>query len=243
MFDPSEENAAEMRAKSFDLSYVALDGNIGCLVNGAGLAMSTMDIIKLHGGEPANFLDVGGSATEEAVREAFRSSSSPTTTSRRAGEHLRRHHAVGCATQPGPDPTQIGAVLDDFHDAATHADGDRYFSHFAPNAVFLGTDPAERWPLEVFRTYAAERFATGVGWTYVKTERNVEIGPDGTIAWFDELLENEKYGTCRGSGVLVRREGRWKIAQYNLTFTIPNDVALEVVDVVRRAAEAGAPAR
>jgi succinyl-CoA synthetase beta subunit len=54
------------------LSYVALHGNIGCLVNGAGLAMSTMDIIKLHGGEPANFLDVGGSATEEAITEAFR---------------------------------------------------------------------------------------------------------------------------------------------------------------------------
>ena len=72
MFDPSEENASELRANKFGLSYVALDGNIGCLVNGAGLAMSTMDIIKLHGGEPANFLDVGGSASEEAVTEAFR---------------------------------------------------------------------------------------------------------------------------------------------------------------------------
>lgn len=71
MFDPTEENPAELRAHKFGLSYVALDGNIGCLVNGAGLAMSTMDIIKLHGGEPANFLDVGGSASEEAVREAF----------------------------------------------------------------------------------------------------------------------------------------------------------------------------
>jgi succinyl-CoA synthetase beta subunit len=72
LFDPAEENPAELRAKKFDLSYVALDGNIGCLVNGAGLAMSTMDIVKLHGGEPANFLDVGGSASEEAVTEAFR---------------------------------------------------------------------------------------------------------------------------------------------------------------------------
>ncbi len=72
LFDPSEENPAELRANKFGLSYVALDGDIGCLVNGAGLAMSTMDIIKLHGGEPANFLDVGGSATEEAVAEAFR---------------------------------------------------------------------------------------------------------------------------------------------------------------------------
>jgi succinyl-CoA synthetase beta subunit len=70
-FDPTEENPAEMRARKFGLSYVALDGNIGCLVNGAGLAMATMDVVKLHGGEPANFLDVGGGATEEAVTEAF----------------------------------------------------------------------------------------------------------------------------------------------------------------------------
>ncbi len=69
--DPSEQNPAELRAKKFGLSYIALDGNIGCLVNGAGLAMATMDVIKLHGGEPANFLDVGGGATEEAVTEAF----------------------------------------------------------------------------------------------------------------------------------------------------------------------------
>ena len=70
--DPQEEDPAEARAHEFGLSYVRLDGNIGCLVNGAGLAMGTMDIIKLHGGDPANFLDVGGSASEQAVTEAFR---------------------------------------------------------------------------------------------------------------------------------------------------------------------------
>ena len=70
--DPAEQNAAEARAAEYDLSYIKLDGNIGCLVNGAGLAMATMDLIKLHGAEPANFLDVGGSASEEAVTEAFR---------------------------------------------------------------------------------------------------------------------------------------------------------------------------
>jgi len=70
--DPTEENPAEIKAAKFGMSYIALDGNIGCLVNGAGLAMATMDTIKLFDGEPANFLDVGGSATEEAVTEAFR---------------------------------------------------------------------------------------------------------------------------------------------------------------------------
>ncbi len=72
MFDPTEENPSELRAQRMGLSYIALDGNIGCLVNGAGLAMATMDTIALEGGTPANFLDVGGSASEEAVTEAFR---------------------------------------------------------------------------------------------------------------------------------------------------------------------------
>lgn len=70
--DPDEEDAAELEAAKFDLNFISLDGNIGCMVNGAGLAMSTMDIIKHYGGEPANFLDVGGGATAEKVREAFK---------------------------------------------------------------------------------------------------------------------------------------------------------------------------
>src|SRR5690606_29353406 len=72
MRDVHEEDPAELEAAEWNLSYVALDGNIGCLVNGAGLAMSTMDIIKFKGGEPANFLDVGGGANQEQVAAAFR---------------------------------------------------------------------------------------------------------------------------------------------------------------------------
>lgn len=72
MRDESEENENEREAKNWELSYVAMDGNIGCMVNGAGLAMATMDIIKLYGGEPANFLDVGGGATAERVTAAFK---------------------------------------------------------------------------------------------------------------------------------------------------------------------------
>jgi succinyl-CoA synthetase beta subunit len=70
--DPSEEDASEQEAKKWDLSYISLEGNIGCMVNGAGLAMSTMDIIKYYGGAPANFLDVGGGATAEKVTAAFK---------------------------------------------------------------------------------------------------------------------------------------------------------------------------
>ncbi|MGB2272133.1 MAG: ADP-forming succinate--CoA ligase subunit beta [Pseudomonadales bacterium] len=72
MHDPSQEDEREAHAAQWDLNYVALDGNIGCMVNGAGLAMGTMDIVNLHGGSPANFLDVGGGATKERVSEAFK---------------------------------------------------------------------------------------------------------------------------------------------------------------------------
>ncbi|WMC12357.1 ADP-forming succinate--CoA ligase subunit beta [Oceanimonas pelagia] len=72
MHDPSQDDAREAHAAKWELNYVALDGNIGCMVNGAGLAMGTMDIVNLHGGSPANFLDVGGGATKERVTEAFK---------------------------------------------------------------------------------------------------------------------------------------------------------------------------
>lgn len=72
MRDPSQEDEKEMTATQYELNYITLNGNIGCMVNGAGLAMATMDLVKLHGGEPANFLDVGGGATAERVTEAFK---------------------------------------------------------------------------------------------------------------------------------------------------------------------------
>jgi len=70
--DTSQEDERENHARDWELNYIALDGNIGCMVNGAGLAMATMDIVKLKGGNPANFLDVGGGATKERVTEAFK---------------------------------------------------------------------------------------------------------------------------------------------------------------------------
>ena len=92
--DPDEEEASEREAAKHELNYIKLDGNIGCMVNGAGLAMATMDIIKLHGGEPANFLDVGGGATARARHHGVQAD--PVGQERRGhpGQHLRRHHAL-----------------------------------------------------------------------------------------------------------------------------------------------------
>lgn len=123
----------------------------------------------------------------------------------------------------------VAAVLDDFHLAASQADGPRYFAHFAPQAVFLGTDQKERWTLEQFRAYAMPHFSRGRGWTYRPTFRHVALSDDGQTAWFDERLESAAYGDTRGSGVLIWDGQRWLIAQYHLTVPVPNELLESVV--------------
>lgn len=131
---------------------------------------------------------------------------------------------------PAPPPfdraaaaTEVVHALDDLHDAAAHADGPRYFAHFAPRATFLGTDATERWSLAALHAYADPRFAAGKGWVYRVVDRTVDFTCDGGVAWFEEVLRGEKAGPSRGSGVLVREGGRWLLVQYNLAITVPND--------------------
>jgi len=128
---------------------------------------------------------------------------------------------------------EVGSVLDDLHSAASNAEEQEYFAVFAPSAVFIGTDGRERWTLHEFREYAAPAFAEGTGWTYTPTERNIYIAPNGETAWFDEMLDNAKYGECRGTGVLIRHGGEWKLTQYHLTVPVPNALLPEVVDRIR----------
>jgi len=80
-------------------------------------------------------------------------------------------------------------------------------------------------------------FEQGHGWTYVPLERHITIGSDGVTAWFDERLQNDNLGECRGSGVLVWEDGAWKVAQYNLTIPVPNALAGEVVKRIREQAD------
>jgi ketosteroid isomerase-like protein len=133
------------------------------------------------------------------------------------------------------DEDTIAQLLDGFHDAASRADEDAYFAAFTDEAVFLGTDPGERWSVDEFRAYAHPHFSEGRGWTYVPKERNVVVSSAGGTAWFDELLENEKYGTCRGTGVAQRTTEGWRIAHYSLTFLIPNDGAEAALEAAREA--------
>ena len=131
----------------------------------------------------------------------------------------------------------IDGVLSSFHQAASDANGDLYFSLFADNAVFLGTDASERWSVDEFKAFAEPYFSEGRGWTYTKIERHVYVSADRNTAWFDEMLWNEKYGTCRGTGVLVMTANGWRIAQYHLTFPIPNDLSAEITSRIKEIQE------
>lgn len=136
---------------------------------------------------------------------------------------------LGLSLMSADAEVDVSVTLDEFHHAASTADGERYFGSFAPGAVFLGTDANERWSVDEFRAYAEPYFSKGIGWTYVASDRHIEFGAEGRVAWFDERLQNEKYGEVRGSGVLTLADGAWKIAQYNLSFPVPNEHAEGVV--------------
>lgn len=129
----------------------------------------------------------------------------------------------------------ISVTLDDFHDAAAVADEARYFGHFTPDAVFLGTDATERWTFAQFREFSRPHFEKESAWTFVPTSRNLAFDSDHRVAWFDEHLESEHLGLCRGTGVLEWTGGAWKISHYNLTIPIPNELAKEFVARIREA--------
>ncbi len=116
----------------------------------------------------------------------------------------------------------ITAVLDDWHLAAAQADESRYFNHLAEGAVFLGTDPTERWTKAAFRVWAHPIFQRGKAWSFRATRRTIILAADGRTAWFDEDLDTPNLGPCRGSGVLTREKDRWQVQQYNLSVPIPN---------------------
>jgi len=131
-----------------------------------------------------------------------------------------------------PNAKEITTVLDTFHEAAANADETTYFNLMAEDFIFLGTDASERWTKETFSAFVRPYFSKGVGWRYVPTQQNVSFVSD-SVAYFDEILEHEKYGTCRGSGVLVRVNEQWHLSQYNLSIPMPNDLAKSLVDQIK----------
>ena len=145
---------------------------------------------------------------------------------------------AGCATtmraaDSSVERSKIQQVLDTLHLAAARADETTYFAQFAPDAVFLGTDPTERWTLDAFRAYAHPFFESGRGWAYTPSKRTISFAPNGRAAWFDEVVTSQKYGACRGTGVVVLREGVWRVAQYSLSLPIPNEMFVDVADAIK----------
>ena len=132
--------------------------------------------------------------------------------------------AVSQATE-----NEVALVLDSFHLAASEANGEQYFAQLADDAVFIGTDASERWNKKEFKAFAQGYFDKGVGWTYLARDRHISLSADAHTAWFDELLDNKKYGECRGTGVLVNTSQGWKISQYHLTIPLPNELAGQIV--------------
>ena len=144
---------------------------------------------------------------------------------------------ISCSPKTAPmlddQLTEIDALLDGLHQDAHEGNYEAYFDRYSPEAVFLGTDKTERWSLEEFKTYAEPAFEDGHGWTYEVIDRNWE--GDGEIRWFDEILLNEKLGHCRGTGVVLKINGEWKIAHYALTMLVPNSIAAEVGSQTKKA--------
>lgn len=131
------------------------------------------------------------------------------------------------------DQDAVASVLNLFHKAAAAHDFDRYFSLAADNFVFIGTDANERWDLKDFKAYVKPHFDKGKGWTYEAKDRHIDFAPGRRVAWFDETLQNAKFGTCRGTGVLIKQGKDWKISQYHLTIPVPNDLAETLVKMIQ----------
>lgn len=137
-----------------------------------------------------------------------------------------------CATV-APTAADVSSVVDAWHQAASRADEDAYFDLLADDAIFLGTDSTERWTRAEFREFVHPYFSKGRGWTYVPRDRRIYFSGDGSMAWFEEKLDNDKYGELRGTGVLRHADGRWRIVHYSMSFPVPNEKTAEVVGVIR----------
>jgi ketosteroid isomerase-like protein len=130
----------------------------------------------------------------------------------------------------GSEKTLIAKSLDEWHAAASSADFKTYFDLMTNDAVFIGTDATENWQRQEFMDYAKPYFDKGKAWNFTAVERNIYVGDSTNFAWFDELLDTQMK-ICRGSGVLKKVNGKWKIAHYVLSIAVPNENVDELVKI------------
>lgn len=138
---------------------------------------------------------------------------------------------LGCKSTMSDQTTaksELNTALDVWHKAAAEADASTYFGMMTDDAIYIGTDATENWDKKAFEAFAKPYFDKGKAWSFTALERHIYFDASGKLAWFDELL-NTQMKLCRGSGVAVKIGKEWKIKQYVLSMTIPNDNTNEVV--------------
>lgn len=136
-----------------------------------------------------------------------------------------------------PAVDEIAAVLDEFNRAASDADADAYFGCLAPDAVMLGTAAEERWTVDELRVFMRPYFDQDRGRGHTPRDRHITLCAGEEVAFFDEVVEMESLGDCRGTGVVIKLDEAWRIAQYSLSIPIPNEIVYEVIDSIREHGE------
>ncbi|MBZ9786895.1 nuclear transport factor 2 family protein [Psychroflexus sp. CAK57W] len=125
---------------------------------------------------------------------------------------------------------KIDSTIDRWHKAAEEADFNTYFGLMTDDAVFVGSDASEVWNYTKFKAFSKPYFDAGKAWTFIPVNRNVYSDENQNIAWFDEVLNSDHMGVCRGSGVLIQtKNGEWKIKHYVLSLAVPNPLVDQLV--------------
>ncbi|MFT5892203.1 MAG: ketosteroid isomerase-like protein [Dokdonia sp.] len=136
---------------------------------------------------------------------------------------------TGIAQNPSEKET-IDTMLVSWHKAAADADFDAYFGMMTNDAVFIGTDATENWQSSEFRSFSKPYFDKGKAWTFTTLERNIYLDTNEDTAWFDEHLKTQM-GICRGSGIVKKEDGVWKVKHYVLSIAIPNEHVTKVTEM------------
>lgn len=135
-----------------------------------------------------------------------------------------------CSSFLGFAQSELDVLIDNWHLAATKADFDAYFGAMDDSFIFLGTAPGERWTKKEFADFSKPYFDKGKAWDFKAHKRNWNFSKNGKTAWFDEDLDSWMRG-CRGSGILVKKKGEWKLVYYNLTVLIENEKMKEFIQL------------
>ena len=140
-------------------------------------------------------------------------------------------HTTGIEETTSQNKQSINAFLDAWHVAAAKADSTGFFGVMSDSSIYIGTDATERWTKQEFMQFAMPYFRKGKAWDFKPYDRDIHFSSDGKLVWFSELLTTWM-GICRGSGMMVKTQDGWKIEQYHLSVTVPNEIIRDFISLV-----------